>query len=468
MTTYYVGPGGNDGNSGLTWALRKLTLNGAEDIPVVAGDEVIVGPGIYREQLTCDVSGSSGNVIHYRGDPSGLETDGVGGPVRITGSNNDETGTRTYCVYASAKDYREFSNFYFDLATSRNVYFINCDEISLHDCFFGGQDKNGGGIDLRLYSVDNFNISRNIFYNAYNAITIQGTVTEGQTRIVENNIIFVYPGTGRAIYLTVGGVYIRNNTIFDCGYWGTIRSDGNGASYPNYAYNNIVVHPEDGYAVFWATTSGELIEDYNLVSPPSTLARTNVSIGSNSLDYFPGFEIPLLFNGIRLSDICSYALGEFSKVKQTTDDGNGPSDDIFGRQRPSINGNRSWGAIQYDACEKETTITYNSSQASMKIIDAGSHMVRIPVAPGSSVSLSVRVYRGSDYSGTLPQMIVHQPGESSRTTTDTGSSETWNLLSDSWSAGSDTSYLFVELRSNNAASSGDFAVYFDALEVEIQ
>src|SRR3989304_7878159 len=59
MPTYYVGPGGNDGNSGLTWALRKLTLNGAEDTPVAAGDICWVGPGVYRELLTDDISGAN-------------------------------------------------------------------------------------------------------------------------------------------------------------------------------------------------------------------------------------------------------------------------------------------------------------------------------------------------------------------------------------------------------------------------
>lgn len=36
-----------------------MTLNGAEDIPVAAGDIVYVGPGVYREMLTCDVSGGN-------------------------------------------------------------------------------------------------------------------------------------------------------------------------------------------------------------------------------------------------------------------------------------------------------------------------------------------------------------------------------------------------------------------------
>ena len=46
MATYYVGLGGDNGNSGLSWALRKLTLNGAEDIPVADADIVYVGQGV--------------------------------------------------------------------------------------------------------------------------------------------------------------------------------------------------------------------------------------------------------------------------------------------------------------------------------------------------------------------------------------------------------------------------------------
>ena len=45
MTIRYVGIGGNDSNDGLSWANRKLTLNGVEDTPVEAGDTVYVGAG---------------------------------------------------------------------------------------------------------------------------------------------------------------------------------------------------------------------------------------------------------------------------------------------------------------------------------------------------------------------------------------------------------------------------------------
>ena len=113
MATYYVGIGGNDSNDGTSWSSRKLTLNGAEDIPVAAGDTVYVGPGTYRERLTCDVSGSSGSPISYIGDYDGSHTDSVGGVVRITGSDNDLASARNVCISAY-KDYRTFIGFTLD------------------------------------------------------------------------------------------------------------------------------------------------------------------------------------------------------------------------------------------------------------------------------------------------------------------------------------------------------------------
>lgn len=72
MTDYFVDAlNGDDADDGLTFANAKLTLNGAEDVPVAANDTVYVGPGVYRETLTLDVDGSAGNPITYIGDISG-------------------------------------------------------------------------------------------------------------------------------------------------------------------------------------------------------------------------------------------------------------------------------------------------------------------------------------------------------------------------------------------------------------
>ena len=135
MTTYYVGKGGSDVADGQSWANRKLTLNGSEDIPVAANDTVYVGPGIYRESLTLDVSGSSGQPITYIGDVTGENTDGVGGIVRVTGSDNDTSDeARSTCIAGGSRDYRTFKGFTFDNAT-RNVYFTAAgDNIIIEDC----------------------------------------------------------------------------------------------------------------------------------------------------------------------------------------------------------------------------------------------------------------------------------------------------------------------------------------------
>lgn len=45
MATYYVGIGGNDGNAGTSWALRKLTIAAGESLCTSAGDVLYVGAG---------------------------------------------------------------------------------------------------------------------------------------------------------------------------------------------------------------------------------------------------------------------------------------------------------------------------------------------------------------------------------------------------------------------------------------
>ena len=111
MTTRYVGPGGSDANSGLTWALRKLTLNGVEDTPVVAGDTIYVGPGTYRETLTVDVSGTAGipagTSVLLTNNPGKYATGGTcfgdsGGPV-FWGDSNVIVAVNSFVLNSNCK-----------------------------------------------------------------------------------------------------------------------------------------------------------------------------------------------------------------------------------------------------------------------------------------------------------------------------------------------------------------------------
>ena len=207
MATYYVGKGGNDASDGTTWAKRKLTLNGAEDNPVAAGDTVYVGPGTYRETLTCDVSGSSGSPITYIGDYDGSHTDGTGGVVRITGSDNDQSATRNNCVWG-AKSYRSFTNLVFD--TNNNgqyaVYTGGTNQ-TFSKCLF--LDNNGAGLYLpKAGSV----ISDCMFFGNTGIYWNNGGDDMGLT--VQNSI-FICRNYGLKVVTQTGGITVKNCLFLD-------------------------------------------------------------------------------------------------------------------------------------------------------------------------------------------------------------------------------------------------------------
>src|SRR3990172_3301306 len=216
MTTRYVGPGGSDANSGLTWALRKLTLNGVEDTPVVAGDTVYVGPGTYRELLTVDVSGTAGNPITYIGDYSGVNTDGVGGVVRITGSDNDQTAIRGNCISAVAKNYRSFTGFLFDTTSGvmitstsggTNWTFDQC-------CFTPGANDN-----INLFGAGGGHTIQNCIFRTHASFRSMwiwhSSVFDNASDLIQNCVFLTY---GSAVSDSrVGGVTVKNSSFLGRG-----------------------------------------------------------------------------------------------------------------------------------------------------------------------------------------------------------------------------------------------------------
>lgn len=327
MTTYYVGPGGNDSNDGLTWATRKLTLNGAEDIPVAAGDTVYVGPGTYREQLTIDVSGSSGSPITYIGDYTGEHTDGVGGVVRITGSDNDQSATRQYCIYAfmnTARKYREFEGFLMDTTSSYSVYWYRLnDGVYFRKCW----------IEHAYNHEDRANYQNCLIRN-YRYFS-----TATNNHVIENCI---FPGDARSNSIGIEtqnctGLVIKNCLIANYAT-GIVSGNGN-----INAYNNIILNCGIGLN---KTGTGTFTEDFNNIYLCTT-ARANVSVGSNSVSYPPLFDARWFFElvkgGSMLSpfDLASYSqLVNLAGTSPTTTDMRGTG---------AIGGTREWGALEYDS-----------------------------------------------------------------------------------------------------------------------
>lgn len=457
MTTRYVGPGGNDGNSGLTWALRKLTLNGVEDTPVVAGDTVYVGPGVYREQLTCDIDGSSGSLITYIGDVTGENTDGVGGEVRITGSDDDQTATRSNAIYAFGVDYRTFRGFRLDYTTDDLIYSSAGTPWIIEDCVFIGT------VDYGFYSTSasaqtGTTVRRCIFFDS--SIGINNTGSTLNIGVVIENCLFLGATSTRYFAVFIGGcggVTIHNCAMVSC-YYGVYSSGFPGSGTAHIVNNCAIQGCNMG---LYENVSGSVAEDYNALFANAT-DRTTVATGANSITAPWDIAMPLLKDGYRLP-------WDFPRLRAAAYIGrlagsSSASEDMFGVVRPATDSKRSWGPLQIDARERETTTTQGGSTASVKMADAGRVRMYVPVG-AESTTITVYCYRQANYAGTLPQMIIKQPGQSDRTTTDTGSVSTWNQLSDTFTPAANPPYVIVDLVSNNTATSGSYAAYFDTMAV---
>jgi hypothetical protein len=342
VTTRYVGSGGNDGNNGLTWATRKLTLNGVEDTPVVAGDTVYVGPGTYREMLTVDVSGAAGQLITYNGDYTGANTDGVGGVVRITGSDNDQTETRASCITGTSKNYRTFRGFYLDTVTTQCVYASAGTNWILDQlmCIPGA----GYGMYIPN-AATSFAIS-NCYVNGYSGcIYFIGAAAVDNTGNVVSNCVLTGAANTNSFGIQsnkIGGITVRNSTIIH----NNINVSVNGAMTAGQTMtvnNCIIAFGQHGCNA--ATAGGWITEDYNNIFAVAT-ARTNTAVGANSLAYAPLFDGRWLFELVNAGRLLSpYDLASYSQLLNVA--GTSPTATDM-RGTAAIGGVREWGALEYD------------------------------------------------------------------------------------------------------------------------
>ena len=463
MTTYYVGKGGNDTNDGLSWANRFLTLNGAEDEPVAAGDTVYVGPGVYREQLDVDVNGGSSTYITYIGDVTGENTDGIGGPVVITGSNDDQTSTRSYCINGSAKIYRKFVGFTIRGYSNVGLYSINyAGNWIIEDCHFQAGDANDDNA-IRIFSTltntTKFEIRRCVFEaQVYldggagaDSYFVSGSV-------VENCVFLPMWDSGLNIY-GVGNINVYNN-LFMGNQYGIYLEDTAANTNTITISGNLFHRCNAG--IYQANTYMTYSLSYNNISQDTIAPYTNVTGGVTDeawgipwvsrylLQGHKLLELPIVPAYLSTSDISE--LGRDSAV----------TEDLYGRERTITAADGAPGCLIMPNVEREDSTVYESTEASLKITKTGSAQFQVPVVGGQEVTVEVRSYMASGYTGTKPQMIIREPGETDRTTTDTGSTQAWNLLTDTFTLQAETNYITVVLRAENTAAT---ATYFDALEV---
>ena len=461
MTDYFVGPGGNDTNDGLSWANRFLTLNGAEDEPVAAGDTVYVGPGTYTEDLVCDIDGSSGNPITYIGDWTGENTDGIGGIVRITGSDNDQTATRANCISVNGKDYRTFRGLMMGTTTSYVVTGTGgaIDNLTIEDCFF--VETTHTNIALISDNHTSFTMRRCVLWGIgkQHNLWFSGSTAQANAGHLIENCIFLSGYYGARI-ADVGGITFKNCLMANTGFaGGIVISAALTGGFTAISVLNCIFY--GNRTALKATVTGEIVEDYNTFWGNNS-NRSNTATGSNSQVYAPGFAPPtLLLDEFKMGSILG-ELADWAAVAQIAGSSEA-TDDLFGMARPTTSAKKSWGPMQFNESLRETTTT-RTGGVSIKLPDAARVQYRLPVT-NTSTTIACYVQRETNYAGTNPQMIIKQPGVADDTTTDAGSASVFNELTTTLTPASTTDFVIVELVSNNTATSGSYAVYFDDLTV---
>ncbi len=605
MTVRYVGIGGNDANSGLSWAQRKLTLSGVEATPVAAGDIVYVGAGIYRELLTCGVSGgnsyttgtvsvtngsktvtgsgtswlanayangwfqsqvlaggtdgvtvAAGNTftavlgnfqaghigmtirinavgsyiilavgalgsitvrnpdgttptfagataltydvgpespyeiasvdlntqitlkepwagpsftglayetwqdIRYIADLTGANTDGVGGTICISGSNDDMALTRANCIVNNSKLRRTLRGF--SMYGCTGVLLTATQNWIIEDCCFEG-DANSLYVSLvsAQYGGPNITVRRCWFWSTTGgAIDMNpGFGVDNDHDLIENCVFL--GSTYREInHASVGGILIRNCTFlgnFNAVYMGTTLTTGQSVTVNN------CIFISNGTALRGNIT-GQLIEDFNSLVSNNT-DRSNVNAGAGSVGYPVLFAPPPLLKNGRLEAWNPFSLQSYSTLRNRA----GivpPGSDLLGVVRPQET-NSDWGAVETQPLPTiDGSNGRGGSGNALKINGRGYHDILIPVTTGVTVTVSVYVKWDSNSNiGVKPQATMladYGLAESSTAATGTGTTYEQLSIGPFTPTVPGSGYGFMVLRLQNLSTySSAIAAYFD-------
>lgn len=346
MTTYYAGVGGNDANNGTSYALRKLTIQAAVNLATTAGDQVLVSPGTYRETVTMGSSGSGGSPISLIGDYTGVNTSGVRGVVRITGSNDDITATRTSPIIATTKNYITISGFVLDGGSQYCIGLTDCTNIIIEKCYIAESFGLLAGIYCAGASQAAITIRRCIVYASQYAPSIQFThsaTVSNAAHVVENCIL--NGGNDLAVFsvLRVGGITLRNSVI-QTGIHGVYVSSALAGGQTVNVNNCIITRVRNALN---ATATGEITENYNTIFGATT-ARTNTSTGANSVTRPPLFDTRWFFEAVNSGKLITpFDLASYSTLVEYNSGTGAPSTDMRGAAATGTY--REWGALEYNA-----------------------------------------------------------------------------------------------------------------------
>lgn len=297
------------------------------------------------------------NPVRYIGDYKGvLWGDGISGPVRITGSDNDQTASRNNCISATSKNYRIFTGFTFDTNVSGlSIIAMTtaCSNWIIEKCIFN-LSLNGLGPSLAGTGINN-TIRNCAFMGGASNSSLNFTHTSTVDNIaglVENCI---FNGGTRNVGVTrAGGIIVKNCVTLSRTTAGFVNVQTALTVGQAVTVNNCVISNQ-GVGLN-ATAVGEIIENYNNFYGNAT-DRTNVLTGPNSNGYPPLFDTRWFFQMVNAGagpnsafQLASpFDLASYSQLVNVA--GTGPTATDM-RGTAVIGAQREWGALEYDSSLK--------------------------------------------------------------------------------------------------------------------
>lgn len=499
MATYYVDyVNGNDANNGLgpdaSHASNKPwktigKLLGASGMS--SGDTAYLSPaGPFREQVTVAMTSAVAET-KIIGDPhnaQGFKTSGgvsvTPGLIIWTAYDVDDTtlpsGTSD-TLNLAGRDYLTFEKIVFvgpksgqntvdgGTQSSTNITFTEC-------TFLGGA---ASGVTITAtFAADvvaNWLFDRCIAYEAKSAnnfcniLAVTSASADVDLNFVFRNCVIVtrFQAVNVSSFgsngFKVGGVDILNCTLV-CSSTCVVTGAANvSTTYPVTVYNSFLF----GNAGLNANTSGQIVEDYNLIS--CATARTNVSAGSNSIS--DGSYSNLFHIGFE------QLYGFLPRMPYTPLDGqpllgfggsSPPSVDLLNRPRPA--GGRSTsagiGALErHDTAGRETS-TVDAGSNAIVLTGPADQDIHVPV-DAASTTITIRARYDTDHgTGNKPQAILlanSAIGVSTETETMTAAADTWETLT--FSAFTPTAQGVVTIRLVSRSAAGTGKAFFDTLTV---
>jgi hypothetical protein len=304
--TYYVDrnhPQASDSNPG-TEALPWLTIQHAAQV-AVAGDTILIKPGVYTGGITVETGGTAGAPITFRAVSAG---------VVISGSGGDRDA-----FFITGADYIVVDGLTIQNATRAGMRIDNSQHVTVRNCTFANNETWGLFTDFSDYTtvencesygaVEQHGIyisnssdyptirSNRLHHNHDCGLHMNGDISMGGDGIIshaliENNIIYEN-GIGGGSGINMDGVtnsVVRNNLLYNNHANGIslYQIDGGSGSHDNRVLNNTIVMAADGrWGINIPDTNGTNNKLFNNIIYNYHSWRGSITLGSPTLS---GFE----------------------------------------------------------------------------------------------------------------------------------------------------------------------------------